>query len=647
MQRGPPVEPANGQTFPMMTVPLEILLAMTRIQAHEDLMKVGALVEFDDTLGTAMFVSHQWVHSEHPDPEFQQFAVLQEALKNLVNGKCRASLHPGAEASFGRVRCPKSSDFASLYVWYDYFSCPQGNSKKAADLRRVAIRCIASYVTKSFFFVILCPSLQSDGRNLSRSTWEARGWCRLEQMARHLAGDDGFMIDIKTATHPTLVFAANGLCKPPCTGHFSLENDRATVGQVVAQMLHMKLHSFLKSGDIHRYRFLRNLQHHYLQGFVGLTPSKSLEPDFDTTGPREHPNSLTVASFLHDNQFKRVLERDSAGWTPLCYAVLLGKDSLVRALLRNRANPNDATSKRTKHAFLTSKIPVLSMAASYSSKEVVEVLLSARANINARCAGGATPLHWSASISDNAATVRLLLHAKANPFIRAPPGVTPFRTACCTGSIKVIQEMLTIQPPVSLRFALHSALAFDGENTISCLIDASADVNERLQIPMARTGFWAFMKTLQLTHYLSPSALTFLAYHHYGATPAVFSVLTGKFETLPILVAAGARLDIPNDRGKTAADFLQEMQVPWRRWSISLATTVSSYQDEDSDDTISIWFLCSELDKLTCIAKGNTLHMIWAGSSGLKWRSLTFISVVTCRFRFKGHGCKILPQQCT
>ena len=287
------------------------------------------------------------------------------------------------------------------------------------------------------------------------------------------------------------------------------------------------------------------------------------------------------------------------------------------------------------------------MAASYSSKEVVEVLLSARANINARCAGGATPLHWSASISDNAATVRLLLHAKANPFIRAPPGVTPFRTACCTGSIKVVQEMLTIQPPVSLRFALHSALAFDGENTISCLIDASADVNERLQIPMARTGFWAFMKTLQLTHYLSPSALTFLAYHHYGATPAVFSVLTGKFETLPILVAAGARLDIPNDRGKTAADFLQEMQVPWRRWSISLATTVSSYQDEDSDDTISIWFLCSELDKLTCIAKGNTLHMIWAGSSGHKWRSLTFISVVTCRFHFKGHGCKILPQQCT
>ena len=74
-----------------------------------------------------------------------------------------------------------------------------------------------SYVTKSVFLVILCPSLRNDGRSLSRSTWEARGWCRLGQMARHLAGDDGFMINIKTATHPTLVFTANGVCKPPYT----------------------------------------------------------------------------------------------------------------------------------------------------------------------------------------------------------------------------------------------------------------------------------------------------------------------------------------------------------------------------------------------------------------------------------------------
>ena len=581
-----PIEPATLETFPMMTVPLETLLAMTRLQAHEDLMEVGALVEFSDALGKAMFVSHQWVHSQHPDPDGEQFAVLQEALKNLVTGKRKVSLYPGAEAIFGRVQCPKSSDFASLYVWYDYFSCPQGRSNRARTSRTLAITNIPSYVTRCVFFVILCPSLQSHGRTLSHSTWEARGWCRLEQMARHFAGD-GYMITIKTARHPTLVFTANGVCKPPCAGDFSLEDDRAVVGRVVTEMLQMKLQSFWRSGDFHRYRFLLNLQCHYLQGLVGpilISPSES----FDTTGTRKDAD-LTVTRFLHDNHFRRVLERDSAGWTPLCYAVLLGKDTLVRDLISNRADPNDVITKRTKHAFLTKNLPVLSLAASYSTKEVVEVLLLARANINARCATGATALHWGAGVNDNAGAVRLLLQMRANPFIRSPPGVAPFRTACVTGNVRCMREMLTIKPPVSLRFALHGALAFNGEeNTISCLIDASADVNERLRIPMTRPGWWAFMRTLHLKHYLSPSALTFLAYHHYGATPAIFSALTGKLETLPILVAAGARLDIPNDRGKTARDFLQEIYASesQNRFTIPLAegsVTPNHHFDEDSD----------------------------------------------------------------
>ena len=591
-----PVEPANRQTFPMMTVPLETLLAMTTILSHECLLEVGVLVEFFDTLGKAMFVSHQWVHCQHPDPDSEQFSVLQEALKNLVTGKSKVSLYPGAEAIFGRVQCPKSSDFTSLYLWYDYFSCPQGSSKEARDSRKKAISCIASYVTRCVFFVILCPSLQSNGRNLNHSTWEARGWCRLEQMARYFAGD-GFMITIKTATHPTLVFTPNGVCKPPGTGDFTLEEDRALVGQVVTQMFQMKLQSFW-SGDFHRYRFLLNLRCYYFQGLVSpilISPSKSLELEsFHRTGTREDADDLTVARFLHDNHFQRVLERDSAGWTPLCYAVLLGNDTLVRDLISNRANPNDVITKRTKHAFLTKNLPVLSLGASYSTKEVVEVLLLARANINARCATGATALHWGAGVKDNAPAVRLLLQARANPFIRSPPGVAPFRTSCYTGNVRCMREMLTIQPPVSLRFALHGALAFNGEeNTISCLINASADVNERLRIPMTQPGWWAFMRTLHLKHYLSPSALTFLAYHHYGATPAIFSALTGKLETLPILVAAGARLDIPNDRGKTAMEFLQEISVSLQhRWSIPLAIrSVPNHlagEDSDGDTTITI-----------------------------------------------------------
>lgn len=144
---------------------------------------------------------------------------------------------------------------------------------------------------------------------------------------------------------------------------------------------------------------------------------------------------------------------------------------------------------------------------------------------------------------------------------------------------------------VSLRFCLHSALAFEGQSdAISCLIEAKADVNERLQIPMSRRSWWGLLKIYHAAHYVSPSKLTTLAYHHYGASPLIFSILTGKFECIPILLAAGARLDIPNDRGKTASDFLQQMSLP--EPCVEIRSATNGANDEDSDDCISIWYLC-------------------------------------------------------
>ena len=51
---------------------------------------------------------------------------------------------------------------------------------------QVAIGSIPSYVACCIFFVILCPSVG----NFSQGSWCRRGWCRLEQLARHLAVED-------------------------------------------------------------------------------------------------------------------------------------------------------------------------------------------------------------------------------------------------------------------------------------------------------------------------------------------------------------------------------------------------------------------------------------------------------------------------
>ena len=353
-------------------------------------------------------------------------------------------------------------------------------------------------------------------------------------------------------------------------------------------MVWKKLHALLDSGDLPSFRFLLNLQRFYFEGF-GFESIESLVPGFECNiDPSNDADGFIVARFLHDNRLKRLSDLDAAGWSPLCYGVLTGRVPLVTALLQARADANDCITKKKRSANLSRKLPVLSLATGYHSNEVAQVLLARRANVNARCKHSATALHLAA-VGDNAPAVRILLEARANPLLRSFPDVSPFKTACVAGSTAVMREMLQLGVQGSLRFGLHMALALglnQEADTVSCLIEALADVNEQLHIPMAKTVWWGLSKVLHAAHYVSPSALTTMAYHHSGATPLILATLAGKFECLPILLDAGASLDIPNSHGKTARDFLREMHVPLP-WNQTCTVPNSLPNDgSDSDDTI-------------------------------------------------------------
>lgn len=41
-------------------------------------------------MGKAIFVSHQWVKEQHPDPEAAQLRVLQGAMRNILGGHVTA-----------------------------------------------------------------------------------------------------------------------------------------------------------------------------------------------------------------------------------------------------------------------------------------------------------------------------------------------------------------------------------------------------------------------------------------------------------------------------------------------------------------------------------------------------------------------------
>ena len=113
-------------TFPLYTVRLQVLLAMEELIPHERLMEEDQLVEFTANMGQAAFVSHQWVTPEHPDPEFVQMRVFQEALKNMMSrGEWIYTDFATELNPHGRnldLRVLRSKD---LFFWYDFFSIPQ------------------------------------------------------------------------------------------------------------------------------------------------------------------------------------------------------------------------------------------------------------------------------------------------------------------------------------------------------------------------------------------------------------------------------------------------------------------------------------------------------------------------------------------
>ncbi|CAE7336879.1 unnamed protein product, partial [Symbiodinium sp. KB8] len=96
---------------------------------------------------------------------------------------------------------------------------------------------------------------------------------------------------------------------------------------------------------------------------------------------------------------------------------------------------------------------------------------------------------------------------------------------------------------------------------VTQLIDAKADMDFRLQTPLL-SPLGLLFACMGLRHRWRASTLSTYAYHHENATPLMCSIITSSFETAAALVAAGARTDLRNSRGCSAADLALEMGAP-------------------------------------------------------------------------------------
>ena len=263
---------------------------------------------------------------------------------------------------------------------------------------------------------------------------------------------------------------------------------------------------------------------------------------------------------------------------------------VLQALLDRKVDVNAVTTKTNKELHLVKKITPIGIAAFFRNNEAVELLLRAKAEVNNTDGFGGNALHM-ACLGDNPSAVRLFCQAGADPSQHDWLGLTPFLVACGCGSVYDMKEMLIQNPSLSLRHSLHIALMMGGSGSaerISVLLEARANVNEQFRIQIRETGWWLLMNCMSLRHRVSPSRLTLLAYHHYDATPLMFSILSGSLEAMSSLLSAGARVDIRNYRAKTASELARQMLAP--SWLIEACAT-PAHRDSESMSESDTFFM--------------------------------------------------------
>eukprot|EP00913_Durusdinium_trenchii_P014791 g13872.t2 len=388
---------------PWRPAPKEKLLQMSQIQPHEELLAAGALTIYEERLGRAAFVSHQWVGKGHPDPEFKQtlrMRVLQDTLKNLLSGESEVSVDLITEAVYFRSTGLTAAEWQEkpLFLWYDYFSCPQLEEKGDAcsNHLQMAIDSIPVYVSRCDFFMALCPVLSSpDGtETFSDYTWGDRGWCRVEQLVRDLTVNQGSWILVKSAMHQELKVSQLSSSSP---GDAWSQAYAAILCRplVLQSILQKKLIMCLAAGDLVQYRFLLNQQTAFLRNLpVEKVSARVCLKTFCARTDSER----RWTGMLQDGGFRTSISgRKEHAW-------MLKVEMWIGAM--GEVNMDKNTS-------------VLAICAKFKNHEAMQVLLNAKAEVNTKAVH--TPLGMSCLVNDPQG-VRLLCDARADPHKKNPFG---------------------------------------------------------------------------------------------------------------------------------------------------------------------------------------------------------------------------------
>ena len=153
------------ETFEMRVMRLHTLFRRygaqrhPKIESYDTLIDEGALTEYRylPPSSKIIYISHEWVGTEHPDPHGDQFYHLLLLLERLQRGDVnRTEMHAFHSLLYNQTCTTTAEDWKHIldpqktFIFYDGFCVSK-------EKREEAFRMIPEYIERCDFMFILAP----------------------------------------------------------------------------------------------------------------------------------------------------------------------------------------------------------------------------------------------------------------------------------------------------------------------------------------------------------------------------------------------------------------------------------------------------------------------------------------------------------
>mmetsp|Transcript_91864 Transcript_91864/g.259477 ORF Transcript_91864/g.259477 Transcript_91864/m.259477 type:complete len:650 (+) Transcript_91864:77-2026(+) len=534
----------NEEFFPMTVVPMRVFMGWSELQSFGVVARRGEHVKCPPPDAIIIFLSHQWLAYDRPDPNGVQLAAIQRCLKLIIAGDIDAVMDSSTWESFAinvpnvrikefwatgelvwqNVKLSKehfAHALSNAYIWIDYSSIPQVDSasspEHAGDIEKEqakAIQSIPFYVERSSYFFVVAPRAphEATGNICDLETWGARGWCRLEEWATNLRKEACAMLVVtespflRVATwenfHIRHGLTRNGAI---CCGDFTccqlghtfqgrqIRCDKVVCKAVVTNMWQKKVDYGMAKSSMIAFCLKLWSSHMFTDNSTDPWSGGHLIDNTDT--------SSRLRSF-HDNHIGSLMEKvmgERERNARLVWAGLVGSPALIKDILEARCDPycTDVLGRTALHnAVLSGNIEAATVLL-----EAAPESLATFVNRKNKNACGFNPILRAAD-QGHEAMMKLLLYHRAE-----------------------VDVMLDNSHSTALHLAAENGFEKCARLLLDARIDAAAkNINGRTAL-------------------------------HFSADPvALFGSSSGKLKVTQMLFAAGLSATQPDNSGVTPLD---------------------------------------------------------------------------------------------